>query len=86
MSTNLEQDVRCKALKQEDAPYATLKSQMPELSRLFANLDAGYTPNILDMIAAISEMVAFYTESDQIPEADTPLDQKRSIKICPFCC
>ncbi len=85
MSTNQAQEARCAGRTASDAAFDTLKSQMPELSRLFANLDAGSTPNILDMIAAISEMVAFYTESDQIPEADTPLDQKRSIKKCRFC-
>ncbi|MBA7494526.1 hypothetical protein ES702_05102 [subsurface metagenome] len=85
MSTNQEQGARCAGQTASDAALDTLKSQMPELSRLFANLDAGYTPNILDMIAAISEMVAFYTKSDQIDEVLGLIEDKMSLNKCRFC-
>ena len=85
MSTNQEQEARCAGRTASDAALDTLKSQMPELSRLFANLDAGYTPNILDMIAAISEMVAFYTNHDQFGADGQTLDEIMSINKCRFC-
>lgn len=74
------------AAKSPDQAYLdTLASDMPEMSRLFAILDAGATPNFLDIIAAISEMVAFYTDHDQI-EADKVCELlKRSGKKCRIC-
>jgi len=69
----------------DEAHLDTLRRNMPEMDKLFTALDAGVTPNFLDIIAAISEMVAFYTESDQISEADKLLEEKMSQKNCRFC-
>jgi len=63
----------------------TLAEQMPQMTRLFTALDAGATPNFLDIMAAISEMVAFYTDHDQIDEVDKILRERMSQKKCRFC-
>ena len=56
----LAQDEKTRAI----ATVSTLKSKLPELDALFGNLEAGQTPNFLEMMSAISEMVAFYTNCD----------------------
>lgn len=63
-----------------------LKSRLPQMASLFAALESGNTPNFLDMIAAISEMVAFHTECDQNSGSCEFDQEKRSQKICRFCC
>lgn len=85
MSTNPEQGARCAARTASDAALDTLKSRMPQMRRLFADLDRGYTPNFLDLMSALSEMVAFYTESDQKDEVLEMLKRKMSGKNCRIC-
>lgn len=63
----------------------TSKSDMPQMAALLDNLDRGITPNFLDFLSAISEMVAFYTECDQIDKVRKLTDQKMSVKKCLFC-
>ena len=85
MSTYLKHEARQEARTPSDATLDTLKSRLPQMSALFRDLDAGYTPNFLDMMKALSEMVAFYTECDQIAEADAPLGERMSQNKCRFC-
>ncbi len=68
-----------------DEYIEALKKHMPALHRLFEILDAGATPNFLDIMAGISEMVAFYTECDQFDAASKLLEEKMSGKFCRFC-
>jgi len=75
-----------KAKSRGDGYLNTLAEQMPALDRLFHELDQGRSPNFLDIMAAISEMVAFYTDRDQIDEACEILEEKMSQKKCLFCC
>lgn len=70
----------------EDEAYLnTLAEQMPQMTRIFEILDSGSTPNFLDIIGGISEMVAFYTDHDQNSAADKILSEKMSGKKCRFC-
>ncbi len=68
-----------------DEYYETLAKQMPAVTRLFTALDAGRAPNFLDVMAAISEMVAFYTDHDVNDAADKILEEKMSGIKCRFC-
>ncbi len=68
-----------------DEYFDTLAEQMPQMTRLFTALGAGRTPNFLDVMAGISEMVAFYTDCDQNDAADKILEEKMSGIKCRFC-
>ena len=71
-------------LNRDEATLDTLKSQMPALSRLFDALDAGSTPTFLDMMSAISEMVAFITkERPEFGPSEFEFE-KRSLKYVGF--
>lgn len=72
-------------LNSDEAYLNTLKSHMPKLDELFGLLADGYTPNFEDILNAMSEMVAFYTDYDQT-EADELLEElKMSQNKCRFC-
>lgn len=68
-----------------DEYFDTLAEQMPQMTSLFTALAAGITPNFLDVMAGISEMVAFYTDHDQNDAADKLLEEKMSGIKCRFC-
>jgi len=63
-----------------------VKSGMPAMAALLDKLDSGVSPNFLDILAAISDLVAFYTECD----LDLPDPVEKNIlmsgKFCRFCC
>jgi len=61
-------------------------SHMPALGRLLDNLDAGNTPTFLDIMTAISEMVALYTECDSFSVGPLEKNIIMSVKYCRFCC
>lgn len=64
---------------------STLQENMPHLDALFANLDRGVTPNFLDFMSGVSEMVAFHTDCDQSgADGQTPESERSQIK-CRFC-
>ncbi len=63
----------------------TLAKQMPVMNRLFAALDANIAPNFLDVMSAISEMVAFYTNCDQKAASEFLIEEKMSQNNCRFC-
>ena len=68
-----------------DEYLSTLKSNLPNLGRVFDQLDHGTPPNFLDFMAAISELVAFYTECDQNSGPDIEKIFAMSVKNCRFC-
>lgn len=82
---NDERHVPSKGLELSAEGVEHLKSRMPHLAALFANLEVGMTPSFLDMIAALSEMVAFYTDCDQFDEVLMLLEERMSGKKCRFC-
>ena len=59
---------------------------MPALWRLLDLLDAGREFNFLDIMAAISEMVAFYTEHDSLEGVESLRFSEMSGNNCRFCC
>lgn len=58
---------------------------MPALANLLDQLDAGSTPNFLDVMAGISEMVAFYTNPDLLESVEYKRFCEMSGKYCRFC-
>lgn len=75
----------CAALKRGEAYLHTLSEQMPAMNKIFTILADGYTPTFLDIIAGISEMVAFQTDHDLISDDRFLLSEKMSGKKCLFC-
>lgn len=69
----------------DEAYLNTLAEQMPQTDRLFEMLGAGVTPNFLDIMSSISEIVAFDTDPDQISEDLDLLEENMSQKKCRFC-
>lgn len=63
----------------------TLRNGMPALDALFTKLAAGGGFNFLDILAAISEMVAFYTDHDILEGEDSTTICEMSGKYCRFC-
>lgn len=60
-------------------------SQMPAVGRLLDQLDARESPTFLDIMAAISEMVAFTTEGDSLESVESLRFSVMSGKYCRFC-
>ena len=85
MRQNQEQDTAVCGQSQDEAYLDALGEQMPAMQKVFTALDAGGSLNFLDIMAAISEMVAFYTDCDQIEEVDRLLEEKMSGIKCRFC-
>jgi len=86
MSIIQEPHIRCKGQTVSDEYRRGVFSHMPALGRLLDNLDAGSTPTFLDIMAAISELVAFYTECDSFPVDPQEENILMSGKYCRFCC
>lgn len=81
-----EQEGSAKRLSELAEYQRMVKKHMPALGRLLDSLEAGETPNFLDIMAAISESVAFYTECDYKSEELVGLSEKMSENNCRFCC
>jgi len=64
MTTIQEPHIRCKGQTVSDEYRRWVFEHMPHVGSLLDNLDAGVTPTFLDIMAAISEIVAFTTEGD----------------------
>lgn len=63
----------------------TLRAKLPNLDALFTALAEGETPNFLDIMSAISELVAFHTNPDFNP-VDPPGEIFfMSPNFCRFC-
>jgi len=85
MTDNQAHSSPASGFNRDEAYLNTLAEQMPQMQRLFEILDAGVTPNFLDVMRGISEMVAFYTDHDQISEDLELLEEIMSQKKCRFC-
>lgn len=81
-----EPHVPCKGQQVSNEYRRGVFSHTPALGRLLDNLDAGITPTFLDVIAAISEMVAFQTECDPLESEQCLRFSEMSGKYCRFCC
>lgn len=65
--------------------YETPPEHLRAMTSLFEKLSAGEHPDFLDVMAAISEMVAFWTDCDSNP-VDLPENNFcMSEKKCRFC-
>lgn len=86
MSTIQEPQLRCNEQTVSDEYRRWVKSRMPQMAALLDKLDEGASPNFLDIMAGISNLVAFCTECDQktgeLPEENFYM----SGKFCRFCC
>lgn len=80
---------QCQAVQAGRTPsdeyLTTLGERMPEMTRLFTALGAGITPNFLDIMAAISEMVAFHIDCDLFSDDHSSRPEEMSGNKCPFC-
>lgn len=85
MSTIQEPHVRCKDKTVSDEYRRWVKSRMPQMASLLDKLDAGVTPNFLDILAAISNIVAFTTEGDSLEDVESIRFFTMSVKYCRFC-
>lgn len=63
----------------------TLPAQMPQLDELFRLLANGQTPDFLQFMAAVSEMVAFHVDCDINDSQLTTGPLRMSQKKCRFC-
>lgn len=64
---------------------STLAEQMPALDAVFVGLAHGETPDVLQMMTAISEMVAFHTKCDSNSECNEIEQILMSQNKCRFC-
>ncbi len=85
MSQNGEQGTGARAKSPCCPTPSTLQDNMPHLDALFANLGRGVTPNLLDFLRAMEEMVAFHTDCDQVGEVEEHPAQNMSQIKCRFC-
>jgi len=81
-----EQDDSAKGQTRDDEYRRWVFSHMPAVGRLLDALDAGETPNFLDVMSAISQEVAFYTECDHIESVECLRFSEMSGNKCRFCC
>ena len=86
MSTIKEPHVSCNGQTVSDEYRRRVFEHMPAVGRLLDQLDAGSTPTFLDIMAAISESVAFYTECDSLEGVEYKRFSEMSEKYCRFCC
>lgn len=85
MSQNGEQGTGATAKSPNCPTPSTLQDNMPHLDALFTNLGRGVTPNFLDFMSGVSEMVAFHTDCDQSGEVEGLPAQNMSRIKCRFC-
>lgn len=82
---NLKQGTPCTGRTPAGEGQTTPFCDGGRLCSLFLILDAGATPNFLDIMAALSEMVDFYTNSDLKGDALQGACQNMSQNKCLFC-
>jgi len=75
-----------KAQSELEAYRRYVQSRMPALAHLLDALDEGGEFNFLDVMAAISQIVAFTTECDQIESDECLRFSEMSGNKCRFCC
>ena len=86
MSTIQEPQVSCNGQTVSDEYRRWVFEHMPAVGLLLDQLDAGSTPNFLDVMSAISESVALYTEGDSLESVESLRFFVMSGKYCRFCC
>lgn len=57
----------------------------PALGRLLDQLDAGIIPNYLELMSAISQSVAYFTEGEAYPFLRDPSGEIPPGSYCPSC-
>lgn len=80
-----ERNAPVERLNLDEATLTTLESNLPAMGRLFEKLARGEHPDFWDVMTALSEMVAFYTECDINPDRCKNDEEKMSEKKCRFC-
>lgn len=85
MSTIQEPRLRCKGQTVPNEYRKWVFSRMPQMGALLDKLDAAETPNFLDILMAISNIVAFTTEGDQKDNQLVEKNISMSGKYCRFC-
>lgn len=73
------------AIKQGDPYQTTPWDDMPQMQALFEKFSSAQDWSFLDVMAAISEMVAFYTDHDINPAGPRNQLQEMSQNKCRFC-
>ena len=76
---------RCELQSQLREYQTTLRSGAPALASLLDILEVGGTPNFLDVMSALSDLVAFYTDHDTNSNDQELNGLGRSEKKCLFC-
>lgn len=74
-----------KSLNPGPALADRLMSGCPEVIRMLARIDQGYTPNVIEMMSILSEVVAISTEGDINPGTSSEVLEFMSQKKCRFC-
>ena len=85
MSTIQDPQMACKGKNVSDEDRRWVFSRMPQMGALLDKLDAGETPNFLDILTAISNLVAFATECDPNPNQLQEKNISMSGNNCRFC-
>lgn len=65
--------------------YDTLAEQMPELDLLFRGFAEGKMPDFLELMSALSDMVAYHTDCDTKlagPASDTKFMSQNKCRFC----
>ena len=86
MNTIQEPHVLYKGQQVSDEYRRWVFSRMPHVGSLLDLLDAGRSPTFLDIITAISDLVAFYTECDPKVNRQVEKNILMSGNNCRFCC
>lgn len=74
-----------KSLNPDSARLDQLMSCCPEVVHMLARIDQGYTPNVVEMMSILSEVVAFSTEDDINTRQPSAEPCFMSQKKCRFC-
>jgi len=81
-----EPHITCKGQTVSDEYRRWVFEHMPHVGSFLDLLDAGVTPTFLDIMAAISEIVAFTTECDSLDSVESLRFSEMSGNYCRFCC
>lgn len=68
-----------------DSYQSATPDKIDQLKRFFKKMDSGIQPDFLEVMTAISNMVAFYTDCDTPRELAEVEDFSMSQKKCRFC-
>lgn len=80
-----EPHIRCKEQSVSDEYRKWVFERMPAMGRLLDQLDAGRSPDALDVMGGLSEMVAFSTDCEKNDYAAAQLKSLLPGKSCSSC-